>query len=144
MAFPNSQIDWPVIVAGAADVCLKPFKHAAIYINHDMKDINQDNDSFEFIKRIESRNIQGIRQPANDLELEIYRSGNNLSLILGWCNQVDRPILWQGQHSIWMDGNSGQRCNVPTDGMPLESLARRLRSLFGDEVVDSSHINSYQ
>ena len=72
---------------------------------------------------------EGERHPENDLDLEIYSSGIDLNLILGWSNQPDLPILWQGQHSVWMDGNTGKRCKTPKDGTCLEALARRLRAL---------------
>ncbi|WP_369818613.1 hypothetical protein [Synechococcus sp. MIT S9504] len=44
-------------------------------------------------------------------------------------NQTDRPLLWHGQHPVWMDGDTGKRCSAPNDGAPLEALARRLRAL---------------
>jgi hypothetical protein len=80
---------------------------------------------------LEVRNAKGERRPADDLELELYRSGSQLNLTLTWAADPARPMLWQGSHPVWMDGTSGQRCERPADGLALESLARRLRSLLG-------------
>ncbi|WP_241466601.1 MULTISPECIES: hypothetical protein [unclassified Prochlorococcus] len=124
-------------MASAADVCLKPWLHAVVLT--DVADVDDQKHgstpdlitarSIDLIVRIECRNREGDRLPEHDLELEIYRSGNDLNLMLTWCDQPDRPMLWQGQHPVWMDGTSGQRCQPPEDGAPLESFARRLRAL---------------
>ncbi len=109
---------------------MKPWKHAVICENFKVHDNFNSHDPIELNIRIECRNLEGERYPANDLELEIFRSGKELNLMVGWCNKLDRPMLWQGQHSVWMDSNNGQRCETPKDGVALEALARRLRTLF--------------
>jgi len=38
-------------------------------------------------------------------------------------------MLWHGRHPVWMDPSSGERCERPAAGIPLEALARRLRAL---------------
>ncbi len=38
-------------------------------------------------------------------------------------------MLWQGRHPVWMNGDTGVRCQGPEDAAPLEALGRRLRSL---------------
>ena len=53
------------------------------------------------------------------------------SLTLAWLEDQDRPMLWQGQHPVWMDA-AGLRCPRPEGGEPLEALARRLRALLED------------
>ncbi len=131
MDFHEFSKDCSELVAASADVCMKPWKHAAVIQKRDPGEPSQSGNSFELILRIECRSQEGYRLPENDLDLEIFRSGMNLNLILGWTNKLDRPILWQGQHSVWMDGNSGQRCQAPQDGSCLEGLARRLRASFG-------------
>lgn len=70
-----------------------------------------------------------MRLPAEDLELEIYRSGEALNLTLTWCHRDDQPLLWHGSHPVWMDGATGLRSGCPAQGEPLEALARRLRAL---------------
>ncbi len=118
------------LVAKAADCCLKPWQHAVVDLRSTLEVPENDGESFELIMRIECRSCEGERYPQNDLELEIYKSGNELNLMLSWSNQLDQPILWQGKHSVWLDPIDGKRCAVPVQGLPLESLARRLRSLF--------------
>ena len=110
------------LVAAAADLCRKPLRHAVLSL-----DDSQGCDDCNL--RLEVRQADGERYPAADLELEIYRSGNNLNLTLAWCHDHQRPLLWQGSHPVWMEPESGVRCERPLDGAPLEALARRLRAL---------------
>ena len=117
-------MDLLVLIAKAADVCLKPWSHAVVPIDPsaavELDDLNV---------RIECRDGDGQRHPDRDLELEIYRSGDEVNLMLSWLDQSDRPMLWHGRHPVWMDAESGQRCSAPQDAAPLEALGRRLRSL---------------
>ena len=125
--FPKDYIQ---LVASTADICMRPWKHSVIHLNGNVdKDINLD-EPIELVLRIECRNAEGERCPENDLELEIFQSGMDLNLVIGWGNQLDRPILWHGQHSVWMDANTGSRCQAPEDFIYLEVMARRLRALF--------------
>ncbi len=129
---------WLALLARAADTCLKPWLHAVVLADKmdignsevDLEKALLNNHPIDLIVRIECRTREGDRQPDRDIELEIYRSGEELNLMLSWLNQPDRPILWQGQHHVWMDGNTGVRCSPPTDGPSLEALGRRLRALF--------------
>jgi len=121
-------MDLPVLIAAAADVCRKPHRHAVIPV--DSSPIDSDiGDLDDLHVRIESRDPDGARRPEMDLELEIYRSGNDLNLMIGWWDQPERPLLWLGQHPVWMEPESGCRCPAPDDGQPLEALARRIRAL---------------
>ena len=129
------------LVAAAADLCRKPFRHAVV-------NTASDNDLSSAITKIASsrpepidlnlrlivRSPDGERLPEEDLELEIYRSGDDLHLTLAWLADETRPMLWQGHHPVWMDGVSGSRCERPAQGMPLEALARRLRALLAAEA----------
>ena len=130
MDFSDTSIDLPTLVASIADICMKPWKHAVVCDKSNFIGTSKFDQPNELIMRIECRSLEGERHPENDLELEIFRSGDHLNLVLGWCNQLDKPMLWQGQHSVWMDGNNGKRCQSPMDAAGLESLARRLRTLF--------------
>jgi len=87
--------------------------------------------------RIQPRSSDGTRLPLDDIELEIYRSGEDLHLMLSWPAQPQQPMLWQGNHPVWMDGESGLRCERPDCGAPLEALARRLRALLGPSLQPS-------
>jgi len=110
------------LVAAAADLRRKPWRHAVLALDDAQRcdDCNL---------RLEVRKADGERYPAADLEIEIYRSGNDLNLTLAWCHDHQRPLLWQGSHPVWMEPESGLRCERPVDGAPLEALARRLRAL---------------
>ncbi len=110
------------LVAAAADLCRKPWRHAVLPLDDAQRcdDCNL---------RLEVRKADGERYPAADLEIEIYRSGDDLNLTLAWYHDEQRPLLWQGSHPVWMEPESGLRCERPVDGAPLEALARRLRAL---------------
>ncbi len=126
MPSPESSIgsantDLCQLVAAAADLCRKPLRHAVVN--------PEEASSLDLCLRLEARTPEGERVPAEDLELEIYRSGEDLNLTLAWRQGEDHPLLWQGSHPVWMDGATGLRCGCPPRGAPLEALARRLRAL---------------
>ena len=126
----NNFLDYYQLVAATADLCFKPWKHAVVNQSLLSNECAQGDEAIELLLRIECRSFEGERHPENDLDLEIYSSGSDLNLMIGWSNQLDLPILWQGQHSVWMDANNGKRCQAPSNGELLESYARRLRALF--------------
>jgi hypothetical protein len=117
-------MDLLVLIAKAADICLKPWSHAVVAVDPsapaEIDDLNV---------RIECRDGDGVRWSERDLDLEIYRSGQEINMMLSWTEQPERPMLWHGRHPVWMDGTSGQRTSAPQDAAPLEALGRRLRSL---------------
>ena len=39
------------------------------------------------------------------------------------------PVLWHGNHPVWMHSGTGERCERPADGAPMEALCRRIRAL---------------
>ena len=113
-------------VAKAADICMKPYLHSVSLENH----LNDANDLDDLIFKIQCRNIDGEREETIDIELEVYKSGNDVNMTLSWKSLINRPILWQGKHSVWMDSSSGVQCKIPSYGKEFESLARRLRTIF--------------
>lgn len=123
-------IDLAVVIAHTADLCRKPYQHAVVPIHEgdDMQKREEMKTLDDLLVRIETRDPEGMRIEEMDLELEIYRSGRDVNLMLSWCDQTERPMLWQGQHPVWMQGNNGTRCSAPADGQPLEAMARRLRA----------------
>ena len=129
---------WFSLIASAADSCMKPWLHAVVLANDlEIGEINDQSidelfntESVDVVVRIECRSVEGSRHPENDIELEVFRSGKDLNLILSWCDRPESPLLWQGRHSVWMDPNTGKRCSAPQSGPTIESLARRLRALF--------------
>jgi hypothetical protein len=120
----SANTDLSRLVAAAADLCRKPLRHAVVN-----PEAAEAVDSLDLCLRLEARTPEGERVPAEDLELEIYRSGEDLNLTLAWRQGEDHPLLWQGSHPVWMDGATGLSCSAPADGAPLEALARRLRAL---------------
>ena len=113
-------------VAKAADICMKPYLHSVSLENQ----FNDANDLDDLIFKIQCRNIDGEREETMDIELEVYKSGKEVNMTLSWKSLIDRPILWQGKHAVWMDSSSGVQCDIPSDGKLFESLARRLRTIF--------------
>jgi len=117
-------MDLLVLIAKTADVCRRPWSHAVVLV-----DPAAEAELDDLHVRIECRDAEGQRQTDLDLELEVYRSGTEINLMLGWWDQPDRPLLWHGRHPVWMNGESGERCSAPTDANSMEALGRRLRSL---------------
>ena len=130
MDYFNFSSEIATAIAAAADVTMKPWKHSVVHDDSHIDNQQTGNDQFELIMRIECRDIEGRRYEAEDLELEIFSSGKDINLTLSSCGSLDGPMLWQGQHSVWMDSKTGSRCCSPINGNDLEYLARRLRSLF--------------
>ena len=117
-------------VAKAADICMKPYAHSA-FLENQLDEVNQYE---ELIFKIQCRNIEGEREESMDIELEVYESGNELNLTISWRSVNEKPILWQGKHSLWMDSSSGVQCETPSFGKNYESLARRLKIIFKNSL----------
>ncbi len=113
-------------VAKAADLCMKPYVHSVFLENQ----LDDDNVLDDLIFKIQRRNTNGERDDSMEIELEVYKSGNEVNMTISWKSLIDRPILWQGKHAVWMDSSSGIQCETPTYGKLFESLARRLRTVF--------------
>jgi hypothetical protein len=121
MPWPDAaNTDLSRLVAAAADLCRRPLRHGVVVCSGE--------DDLDCSLRLEVRTAEGERLESEDLDLEIYRSGAALHLTLAWRQDDTRPMLWQGEHPVWMDP-MGRRCERPGDGLPLEALARRLRAL---------------
>lgn len=116
------------LVAAAADLCRKPLRHGVRLISND--DPCQG-EPFDCCLRLEARSADGVRLPEQDLELEIYRSGNDLNLMISWLDSAELPVLWVGHHPLWMNAK-GDRCACPDGGVALEALCRRIRTLLGE------------
>ena len=120
-------------LAAAADLTCKPLRHAARFSGEPPATIGDCSDCCVLL---EARNGDGERVEQADLELEIYRSGTDLNLMLSRIGDELAPLLWQGQHPVWMDGGSGELRERPADGAPLEALARRVRALLAPVASD--------
>ena len=77
-------------VAKAADLCMKPYVHSVFLENQ----FDDDNEFDDFIFKIQCRNIDGEREESMDIELEVYKSGNEVNMTISWKSLLDRPILW--------------------------------------------------
>jgi hypothetical protein len=113
-------------LARAADVCLRPYRHALRFSGEPPTTVG---DCSDCALVIEARDVDGVRHPQRDLELEIYRSGSDLNLMLTSLGDEQAPLLWHGQHPVWMQASTGERCERPEEGAPLEALCRRIRAL---------------
>ena len=84
--------DLAVVIAHTADLCRKPYQHAVVPIHEEAEPSSID----DLFVRIETRDASGSRMEAMDLELEIYRSGSDVNLMLSWCDQAERPMFGKG------------------------------------------------
>jgi hypothetical protein len=116
-------------LAKAADLCFKPYRHAMRFSGEAPTSSGDGSDCVVFI---EARGADGARLPDRDLELEIYRSGDDLHLMLSLVSDERAPLLWHGSHPVWMQAASGERCERPAEGAPLEAFCRRVRALLVD------------
>ena len=112
------------LIAAAADVCRKPLRHAVVLLDADhpdqpigLADLLDRGDDLRL--RLECRDQEGVRWADQDLELELYRSGDDLNLMLGRGSA--RPPLVMADNIPWMDGNTGQRCLSPAGCCPARS-----------------------
>ncbi|ABX08920.1 hypothetical protein [Prochlorococcus marinus] len=121
-------------VAKAADLCLIPWRHSVVDKSSNTN--NGNSSSIDLILHIENRNIEGERVPEEDIDLEIFKSGLDLSITLAWSYYEQRPILWHGQHSVWMDAGTGKQCDAPSYSASFEAFVRRVRSLL---IPDENH-----
>lgn len=113
------------LLARAAEVCCQPLTFAVVPVGQPLAD--------ELTLRLEARDRSGERQPRADLELEIYRSGSELNVMLSQAHDETLPLLWQGQHAVWLEAASGQRCPAPQGSASLEGLTRRIRALISPD-----------
>ena len=113
-------------LAAAADLTRKPLRHGVRFSGETPATLSACSDC---CVRIEARTAEGDRLERADLELEIYRSGTDLNLMLSRVHDDLAPLLWHGQHPVWMHAATGERQERPADGAPLEALARRVRAL---------------
>ncbi len=116
-------------VAKACNFCFKPWIYSVID-NSAAENFFHEAKIIDLTLISKCRSSDGKRLPENDLEIEIYRSGLDLSITLSWIYFPNKPILWHGKHSLWMDSTSGSRVNTPNEAYKLEALARRIRSIF--------------
>ncbi len=127
MFFENSQDSFEGLIAKAADLTNKPFIHSVVKIKGEYTFNSED---IDLSLNILCRDIDGKRLELYDLELDIYRSNDEVIIVISKLNFPDEPMLWCGSKNLWMDGKTGKKCNPPNYGFRLENVACRIKSLF--------------
>ena len=127
MFFENQHDSFESLIANAVNLCNKPFVHSVVKVKGDYF---SNSDDIDLTLNILCRDIDGNRLEFYDLELEIYKSNNDLILVVTKLNFPDEPMLWSGPKNLWMDGKTGKKCNPPNYGFKLENVASRVKSLF--------------
>tara|TARA_B100000965_G_C19565570_1_gene746675 strand:- start:1382 stop:1765 length:384 start_codon:yes stop_codon:yes gene_type:complete len=125
--FEDSQEGLEKLIAKAANLSNKPFIHSVVKVKGEYI---QNSEEIDLTINILCRDIDGKRLDLFDLELEIYKSNNDLVLVITKLRFPDEPMLWSGPKNIWMDGNTGKKCNPPNYGIKIENLASRIKRLF--------------
>ena len=125
MFFENYSESFEKLIAKAADLTNKPFIHTVVKKSGEyVFELNEIDISLTIL----CRDIDGKRIEADDLELEIFKSNNNLVLVVSKLNLPEEPILWSGTKSIWMNSKNGKKCNSPHYSNKLENLATRIKA----------------
>ena len=124
MLFENPPKNIESLIAKSADLTNKPFIHSVVKINGEYA-IEED---IDLTVHILCRDKEGKSLEIYDLELELFKSNNELVLVISKLNFSDEPILWCGVKTLWMDSNNGKKCNSPKYSARLENLANRIKS----------------
>ncbi len=125
MLFENSQENIEGLIAKSADLTNKPFLHSVVKVNGKYEIGEEDND---LTVNILCRDKEGKRLEIYDLELELFKSNQELVLVISKLNFPNEPILWCGSKILWMDSNNGKKCVPPKYSSRLENLASRIKS----------------
>ena len=125
MLFENSAKNIESLIAKSADLTNKPFVHSVVKINGEYQ---IDDEDMDLTVNILCRDKEGKRIEIYDLELELFKSNNELVLVISKLNFPDEPILWSGVKTLWMDSNNGKKCISPGYSARLENLASRIKS----------------
>ena len=126
MFFEDSKQGYDELIAKAADLINKPFIHSVVKTNGDYLGFSE---SIDLTLQILCRDIDGKRLELYDLELEIYKSSNDLIIVITKLNFPNEPMLWSGPKNLWMDGKTGKKCDPPNYGFKIENLAGKIKSL---------------
>ena len=122
-------------IANIANICFKPFKHNVLIERNNLCNSVIVEDK-ELIVLVKCRDIDGNRQKYRDIEVEIFKSSNEISIIVLFSNLANDPILWYGKDPVWMDAFNGKRCAVPKNHIEFESFAKRIKSNFNCFFMD--------
>ena len=110
MLFENPPKNIESLIAKSADLTNKPFVHSVVKINGEYE---FEDEVIDLTVNIFCRDKEGKRLEIYDLELELFKSNQELVLVISKLNFPDEPILWCGVKTLWMDSNNGKKCNSP-------------------------------
>ena len=121
------------LIAAAADVCRKPLRHAVVLLDAEhpdqpigLADLLDRGDDLRL--RLECRDQDGVRWADQDLELELYRSGDDLNRC--WAGGISPTALVMARTTSRVDGWQHRAALFsPTGCCPARGLTRRLRAL---------------
>ena len=125
MFFEDQNEKFEAIIAKSADLTNRPFLHSVVHIKGKF---DVDDSDLDLTVHILCRDVDGKRLDLYDLELELFKSNNDLVLVISKLNFPEEPILWSGVKSLWMNSNNGKKCNPPKYSTKLENLANRIRT----------------
>ena len=126
MLFENTHNNIESLIAKSADLTNKPFVHSVVKINGEYEIGDED---IDLTVNIFCRDKEGKRLEIYDLELELFKSNQELVLVISKLNFPDEPILWCGVKTLWMNSNNGKKCDSPKYNARLENLANRIKNL---------------
>ena len=125
MLFEYSPKNIEGLIAKSSDLTNKPFVHSVVKIEGEYEIGEED---IDLTVNIFCRDKEGKRLEIYDLELELFKSNQELVLVISKLNFPNEPILWCGVKTLWMDSNSGKKCAPPRYSSRLENLANRIKS----------------
>ena len=100
----SDQPDLPVILAIALRIAQLSFPEL-IYSG---KVVSEGDDMDDCELCLFARNALGDPLTQEAINLEIMKVGEQRSITAEYPEQEALPILWYGQHAVWMDGETGQ------------------------------------
>ena len=124
MFFKSSSDNIEIIVANSANIINKPYLHSVVKISGESDALKND---LDIILNVLCRDSEGNRIERDDLEIEIFNSKNELILLVSKLNYPNEPILWSGNKNLWIDSESGKKCEPPNYNFRLENLATRIK-----------------
>ena len=123
MFFEDSIEDLEILVVKSANIINKPFIHSVVKVSEQ----NLNSSNVDIVLNILCRDPEGNRLERYDLELEIFSSRDQFTLVISKLNYPSEPILWSGNKNLWMDSKSGKKCEPPNYNFRIENLATRIK-----------------
>ena len=125
MYFEDSIENLEILVVKSADIINKPFIHSVVKVSEQ----NSESSNVDVVLNILCRDPEGNRLKRYDLELEIFSFKNEFTFVISKLHYPNEPMLWSGNKNLWLDSNTGKRCEPPNYHFRLENLASKIKSL---------------